>query len=143
MGNNARIDNVDLGPDVNIGRIPVQNSAEFDRYIIKYFEYIKSSNSNENNVLLFSANSDEIYSSQMNYVYNKFPAYTNRIRLYENYGHSKMNVLDALNAIAPNPNYHIICGYGHGSPYNFEACVGTIDKSELDNLQNPDRSEIM
>ncbi len=143
VGNSAQIDNVDLGPDVNIGRIPVQSETELNQYITKYFEYIKNSAGNENNILLFSANSDYISSSEMNDVYDEFPTYTNRSRLYENYGDIKEDVLDALNAISPNPNYHIICGYGHGDPYNFEACVGNINRSELDNLQNNDRSEIM
>lgn len=142
-GDNARIDDVDLGPDVFVGRITVESENELDTFINKYFEYIKESQGNENNVLLFSADSDDINSSEMNYVGNKFPVYTNITKLYENYGHVKEDVLSAFNAQSPYPNFHIICGYGHGSAYSFEACVENIVRTDVDILANPDKSEIL
>ena len=40
-------------------------------------------------------------------------------------------------------NYHFICGYGHGGATSFEACTGSLNRSDMDNLNNPVRTEIL
>ena len=145
----SNIDIVDRTYDVFVGRIPIKNINQLTNYKEKYFEYInKNSSGNENNILLFSANSDGIYCSLMNTVGNCFPSYTFIKKLYECAGSNttncgtKQDVLNELNAVN-GTNYHIICGYGHGGNKGFEACDASILSHEIDNLQNTDKSEIL
>lgn len=145
----ANIDNVDRLPDVVIGRVPVEDyldnqnePVELNRFKAKFFEYVKTSQGNENNVLFFSQDSDGIYHSDMDtYVAPQFPASVNITKLYQVNGDNNMDVLNALNA-TDNIKKHIICGFGHGGPNNFNACNGPLDRTVMDNLINPDRSEI-
>jgi len=142
-------DLVDRLPDIKIGRIPVEDYfdndgelVELERFKAKFFEYIKTSQGNENNVLLFSADSDDISSGQMNIVSNKFPGYVNITKLYEITNHTNTDVLNHFNA-DEGINYNFISGYGHGGYTSFEACVGSLNRTDMDNLQNPDNSEIL
>lgn len=140
------IDNVDRYCDVFIGRIPVENSAELTRFKTKYFEYLNGTNVNTSKVLLFSANSDAIYSSEMNNVASYFPNTISVDKLYEcigGYQSSCGTKSDVLNGFNSNTGYQIICGYGHGSPQGFEACVGSINNEEIDALQNAKRGQIL
>jgi len=139
---NSNFDNVDRDPEVYVGRIPVENIEELNRWKIKYFEYVKSSQANKNNVLLFSADSDGVYSSEMNAVGNAFPATTTKTKLYEINGKTKTDVFDHMNA-NQGLNYHFISGYGHGGYSSFEACVGSLSRFDMDNLINPLRSEVL
>lgn len=139
VSSNANIDNVDRIPDVFVGRIPVKNNGELQSYKIKYFKYLKGDNINPNKALVFSANSDYIYSSGMNTVASRFPDSVNVTKMYEcidNYNTYCATKSDVLNALNTNSQYHIICGYGHGGVTAFEACDASITKYEINNLQN-------
>lgn len=138
----SNLDNVDILPDVYVGRIPVENLEELNRWKTKYFEYVKSSQNNKNNALLFSADSDNILSSQMDAVGNSFPATITKTKLYEINGKTKTDVYNHMNA-NQGLNYHYIGGYGHGGFSSFEACVGAITRTDINNLSNPIHSEIL
>ncbi len=144
------LDDVDRLPDIKIGRIPVEDYldeqgelVELNRFKTKFFEYVKTSTGNENNVLLFSQDSDGVYHERMdNNVEPQFPSYTNIVKLYEDYGYTNTDVLNAFNA-SDGVKKHIICGFGHGGSPSFNACVGSLNRTDMDNLSNSDRSEIL
>jgi len=138
----ANIDDVDRLPEVYVGRMPVEDMVELNRWKAKYFEYIKTSQGNEKNVLLFSADSDDISSYEMDIVYNAFPSSLTRTRLYEKNGFINTDVYNQMNS-GQGLDYHFISGYGHGGATSFEACSGSLNRSDMDNLSNPIHSEIL
>ncbi len=139
------LDQVDRIPDIYLGRIPVEDINELNNYLTKYFNYIKKSQGNENYVLLFSADSDQINSSQMETVASEFRhdiQQNSMTKLYEDDGFINEDVLNHMNANG-TPNYNIILGFGHGGEYAFEACLGNIYKQEMIDLQNIDQSQFL
>ncbi len=86
------IDDVDRSPEVYVGRMPVEDMEELNCWKVKYFEYVKTSQGNENNVLLFSADSDNISSYGMDNVSNAFPSSITRTKLYEKNGFTNIDV---------------------------------------------------
>lgn len=147
---NAKIDDVDCLPDVKISRIPVEDYLvegeliELNRFKTKFFEYVKTSQGNENNVLLFSQDEGNVLSWRMDDVGDQFPANCNITKLYQKppYNNNSEDVLNAMNALA-GTSYHIISGFGHGGPTSFNACVGSLNRTHMDGLVNPDRSMIL
>lgn len=139
--NNANIDSIDRVYDVFVGRIPVQNVADLNKYMQKYLKYAKGENVTSNKSLVFSANSQSIYSYEMDVVANKFPSSILVDKLYEcvdgynNNCGTKSNVLTSLNNSIAN-QYQLINGYGHGSITAFEACDANVGIQEIDQLQN-------
>lgn len=99
------IDDVDRQPEVYVGRIPVENLDDLNRWKTKYFEYVKSSQANKNNALLFSADSDNIDSYQVDQVGSAFPASVTKTKLYEKNGKAKTDVYNHMNA-TQGLNYH-------------------------------------
>lgn len=148
----ADIDQTDTKYDVFVGRIPIKNNTDLSLYKTKYFNYIKTPTNNKKNVLLFSANSDNIYSgSGMKNVESPFTAYCPNFTVTKNYEcvvgvnqsncATKQDVFNNING-TNGVNYHIICGDGHGSPGSFEACDAMVGKSEIDNLVNTNTDQI-
>ena len=139
IASGVNVDDIDLEPDVFVARIPVENSTEAQIYLDNYFDYTKAVNiTYQNKALMFSANSDHIYSSQMDVVASQFPLTINITKLYENTGHIKNDVLNAF-----NQDFNIICGYGHGGQYLFEACLGMITNADIDAFVNSPKYNIV
>ncbi len=144
----TNLDDVDRLPDVVVGRVPVEDYTddqgefvELNRYKTKFFEYVKTSQGNENNVLLF--NSLEPY-YHIYQVKSSFPNYVNFTERYNTGGYNNMDVLDEFNGNGPdNISHHIICGFGHGGPTSFAAAQGSLNRVDMDGLINTDRSQIL
>lgn len=144
------LDDVDRLPEVYIGRVPVEDylvegePVELNQFKTKFFEYIKTSQGNENNVMLFSQDEGNVWSWRMDVVGDQFPASCSITKLYQKapYNNTSEDVLNSMNA-ASGTNYHIISGFGHGGPTNFNACVGSLNRTDMDELSNPDRSMIL
>ncbi len=139
------LDNVDREPEVYIGRVPVEDYLdendeliELNRFKTKFFEYIKTSQGNENNCLLFSSLGNIGYTLKP-----AFPAYMNFEELYSPNA-TNMQVLDELNGTGPtNTLYNMVCALGHGGPTSFDAANGSLNRTHMDGLLNTDRSQIL
>ena len=147
--NTSSFDGVDINPDVYVGRIPIQTIEEVNNFKIKYFKYVKQGPQEANNILLFSRNSDNITSSEMNYVATAIPSSKNIIKMYECNNINSFNcavpddVLNALNNTS-NQNIHIFCGYGHGSRGNFNVINSTsMGIEDMKNIQNEDNTGVL
>lgn len=137
------LDDVDRSPEVCIGRIPIENMDELDRYKTKLFEYEKTSQGNENHVLLFDA-LNPVYWDKDTFK-NAFD--TDKVSFTEKYCYTNppatyLDVLAEFNG-SNGTLHHIICGLGHGGPTSFAAAIGSFDRSDMDNLINEDRSQIL
>ncbi|NPD47921.1 C25 family cysteine peptidase [Lentimicrobium sp. S6] len=139
----ADLDQVDRLPDVYIGRIPVEDYMENQEYVelenfkTKFFEYIKTSQGNENNVLLFSS------MGSINHLQPAFPSTVNFTTRYNTNNYDNMDVLAEFNGSGSNnTNYHIISGLGHGGPTSFAAADGSLNRAHMDALTNTDRGMI-
>ncbi|MFO7827364.1 MAG: C25 family cysteine peptidase, partial [Bacteroidales bacterium] len=133
----ANIDEVDLSPDVYLGRIPAENIDELDKFLVKYFEYVKTPSNNQNDMMYFTQSGFSINLD------SHFPTYADIYKYFvtsESPYNTKADVLNAFNGI-PNP-YHIIIGLMHGGPFDFGACEGSIYLPEIDNLNNTVHSQI-
>nr|NQU93771.1 hypothetical protein [Bacteroidota bacterium] len=143
-------DEVDRLPDIKIGRIPVEDYLvegdliELNRFKAKFFEYIKTSQGNENNVMLFSQDEGNVWSWRMDEVGDQFPASCNITKLYQKppYNNTNVDVLNAMNS-SSGTSYHIISGFGHGGATSFNACVGSLNRTHMDDLTNSDRGVIL
>jgi len=147
VNSGSAIDDVDLESEVFVGRVPVRDSLDLSHYKTKYFNYVKSTTNNKRNVLLFSSNSDGLYSKQMNnYVVPKIPFTPDReyecIDTCQSFCATKQDVLNNINGLN-DIDYHIICGFGHGSVTSFEACTAQIEKEEIENLTNTNTDQII
>jgi len=147
----SKIDDVDLKNEVQVGRLPVEDSIELQHYKIKYFNYVKACTKNINNVLVFSANSDHITMDCMDNVSLRFPTSVQAHiqKEYECFGldtsiycATKQDVLEDING-SNGTAYHMICGYGHGFPKKFEACNDQIEIDEINNLTNTNTNQIL
>lgn len=142
--NTINIDQVDRLPDIKIGRIPVEDYMiegeliELNRFKTKFFEYIKTSQGNENNCLLFSS------MGSIGYILKPaFPSYVSFTELYNTTNHNNMDVLDAFNGTGqPAVSHHIVCALGHGGPTSFAAADGSLNRTHMDGLINTDRGMI-
>jgi len=142
--NGINLDNVDRLPEIYIGRVPVEDylvegePIELNRFKTKFFEYVKTSQLNANNCLLFSS------MGSIASLKNAFPAYVNFTERYNTGGYNNMDVLAEFNGTAPNGvKHHIICGLGHGGPTSFAAAEGSLNRTHMDGLVNSDRSQIL
>jgi len=148
LSQNSNIDNVDRDPEVVIGRVPVEDYlddqgelVELNNFKTKFFEYVKTSQGNENNCLLFNSMEPGYHIYQ---VKSSFPSYINFTERYNNGGYNNMDVLDELNGIGVNnTSHHIICGLGHGGPTSFAAAEGSLNRIHMDGLINSDKSQIL
>ncbi|NCA86888.1 MAG: hypothetical protein EOM83_15195, partial [Clostridia bacterium] len=138
------LDGVDREPEVYIGRVPVEDYLiegeliELNRFKAKFFEYIKTSQGNENNCLLFSS------MGSIGFLQYAFSSNVGFTELYNSTGHNNMDVLAAFNGMGqPAVSNHIFCGLGHGGATSFAAASGSLNRIHMDNLQNADRSQVL
>ena len=140
----TNLDDVDRRPDVVIGRVPVEDYTddqgefvELNHFKTKFFEYVKTSQGNENNTLLFSS------MGSINILKSAFPDYVSFTERYNITQHNNMDVLDEFNGNGPdNILHHFICGLGHGGPTSFAAANGSLNRTHMDNLVNTDHGMI-
>lgn len=144
----VNIDNIDMNFDVFVGRIPVNDTVELNNYLVKYFNYVKSDLNNKKNTLLYSANSNSVFSSYMDAVFESLPGYFNVVKNYECIGGQtqfcadKQDVLNNING-DNGTDFHLICGAGHGSVSSFEACIGDITKDNMATLHNSNTDQVI
>ncbi|MBM3434849.1 MAG: hypothetical protein FJY07_01380, partial [Bacteroidetes bacterium] len=139
----TNLDDVDRWPEVYLGRVPVEDYLvegeliELNRFKTKFFEYVKTSQGNENNCLLFSS------LGSIGTLKPAFPTYMSFKELYSPNA-TNIDVLNEFNGTGPTSTlYHIICGLGHGGPTGFHAAEGSLNRTHMDELINSDRSQIL
>jgi len=139
-------DNIDWINDIIVGRIPVGDTTELNCYKAKYFDYVKSTTGNKNNLLFFSQNSEGLSSGQMTTVYNVTPTSKNRVRNYECSGYdycaTKDTVLSNMNG-TNGTAFHLVSGFGHGSTKSLWACTDIITQQEIKDMTNTNTCQLL
>ena len=125
-------DNIDLYPDVFVGRAPVDTVEEAMNFVNKTIRYEKSPMNVREVLLLAERLDDDTDGGDMKeLIADLIPSGYNLTRLYEKYGNaSRESAIEAL-----NDNPHIVNHDGHGN-YDGFSVNGWISREDASNLNN-------
>jgi len=138
-------DNIDMYPDVLVGRAPVENIDEVNAFVEKLLIYEKTTNNHELNMLFLGQvlwhdpyTDSGIGLDHMDslYVPDRFDPIT---KLYESLGNStKTNIINAINS-----GQNIINHNGHAWHTIMSVGNGSLRNNDMDNLNNKDKYSIL